>query len=138
MPVKLLTEQHLELLSLSGGCTGCVYTFQNATLLEITCIDSNESLAISSMSFVKFEIRSRQTCIMTSMRTAILIQTFICSFSLIVLPFDCRRTEYSFRKCSSSYSVTLKRGKIFVTHGFKRNVWNAAQKACVCYLFPTY
>ena len=32
MTVKLLTEQHLEFLSLKGG-----YTCQNATLLEITC-----------------------------------------------------------------------------------------------------
>ena len=31
--VKLLTEHHLEFLSLKGGCTG--YTCQNATLLEI-------------------------------------------------------------------------------------------------------
>ena len=32
MSVKLLTEQCLEFLSLKGG-----YTYQNATLLEITC-----------------------------------------------------------------------------------------------------
>ena len=32
MNVMLLTEHHLEFLSLKGGCT-C----QNATLLEITC-----------------------------------------------------------------------------------------------------
>ena len=32
MSVKLLTEHHLEFLSLKGGCT-C----QNATLLDITC-----------------------------------------------------------------------------------------------------
>ena len=34
MTVKLLTEHHLEVLSLKRGC---VYTCQNATLLEITC-----------------------------------------------------------------------------------------------------
>ena len=34
MRVKLLTEHLLEVLSLKGGC---VYTCQNATLLEITC-----------------------------------------------------------------------------------------------------
>ena len=36
----LLTEHHLEFLSLIGGCTGSseyVYSCQNATLLEITC-----------------------------------------------------------------------------------------------------
>ena len=33
MNVKLLTKQHLEFLSLKGGCT---YTCKNATLLEIT------------------------------------------------------------------------------------------------------
>ena len=39
MTVKLLTEPHLEFLSLKGVCTGSswVYTWQNATLLEITC-----------------------------------------------------------------------------------------------------
>ena len=40
MTVKLLTENHLEFLSLKGGCTGSfvwVYTCQNATLLEIIC-----------------------------------------------------------------------------------------------------
>ena len=34
MNVKLLTEYHLEFLSLGGGCTGS--SCQNATLLEIT------------------------------------------------------------------------------------------------------
>ena len=34
MIVKLLTEHHLEFLSLIEGCKG---TCQNATLLEITC-----------------------------------------------------------------------------------------------------
>ena len=38
MIVKLLTEHHLEFLSLKGGCRGSSeYTCQNATLLEITC-----------------------------------------------------------------------------------------------------
>ena len=38
MIVKLLTEHRLEFLSLKGGCTGSSdYTYQNATLLEITC-----------------------------------------------------------------------------------------------------
>ena len=42
MIVKLLTEQHLEFLSLNGGCRlARVYTCQNATLLEITCRSSN-------------------------------------------------------------------------------------------------
>ena len=37
MTVKLLTEHHLEFLSL-GGCTGpSESTCQNATLFEITC-----------------------------------------------------------------------------------------------------
>ena len=38
MLVKLLTEHHLEFLSLKGGCG---YTCQNATLLEITMINGN-------------------------------------------------------------------------------------------------
>ena len=37
MTVKLLIEQHLVFLCLIVGCTGSVYTCQNATLLEITC-----------------------------------------------------------------------------------------------------
>ena len=42
MIVKLLTEQHLEFLSLKGGCTGSFeYSCQNAILLEITCCGSN-------------------------------------------------------------------------------------------------
>ena len=42
MSVKLLTEHHLEFLSLKGGDTGSSeYTCQNATLLEITCHGSN-------------------------------------------------------------------------------------------------
>ena len=37
MIIKLLTEQHLVFLSLTGGYTGCsVYTCQNVTFLEIT------------------------------------------------------------------------------------------------------
>ena len=41
MIVKLLTEHHLECLSLKGGYRGSsgVYTFQNATLVEISCTD---------------------------------------------------------------------------------------------------
>ena len=39
MSVKLLTEHHLEFLSLKGGCTGSSEStlVKNATLLEITC-----------------------------------------------------------------------------------------------------
>ena len=38
MSIKLLTERHLEFLSLKGGCTGSSdFTCQNTTLLEITC-----------------------------------------------------------------------------------------------------
>ena len=39
MSVKLLTEDHLEFLSLKVGCTGPSEStvFKNATLLEITC-----------------------------------------------------------------------------------------------------
>ena len=36
MIVKLLTEHHLEFLSLKDGCRGS-YTCQNATLLETSC-----------------------------------------------------------------------------------------------------
>ena len=41
MIVKLLTEHHLEFLSLTGGCTG---SSESATLLEITCRGSIFSL----------------------------------------------------------------------------------------------
>ena len=38
MILRLLTEHHLEFLSLKEGCKGSPeYTCQNATLLEITC-----------------------------------------------------------------------------------------------------
>ena len=38
MIVKLLTEYHLEFLSLKGGCRdSSEFTRQNATLLEISC-----------------------------------------------------------------------------------------------------
>ena len=38
MTLKLLTEHHLEFLSLKGGCTGSSgSTPQSAALLEITC-----------------------------------------------------------------------------------------------------
>ena len=40
MTVKLLTEHHLEFQSLKGGCTGSsesTQSWQNATLLEISC-----------------------------------------------------------------------------------------------------
>ena len=40
MIVKLLTEHHLEFLSLKGGCIG---SSENATLLEITCFGSRTS-----------------------------------------------------------------------------------------------
>ena len=40
MIVKLLTEHHLEFLSLKGGCRG---SSENATLLEITCTGSRTS-----------------------------------------------------------------------------------------------
>ena len=48
MIVKLLTEHHLEFLSLKGGCMDLsrVYTCQNATLLEISCTGSNIILYI--------------------------------------------------------------------------------------------
>ena len=43
MIFKLLTEYHLEFLSLKGGCTGLPVSLQMsnyATLLEITCSGS--------------------------------------------------------------------------------------------------
>ena len=41
MSVKLLTEHHLEFLSLKRGCTGSSdSTYVNMTLLEITCHSS--------------------------------------------------------------------------------------------------
>ena len=42
MSVKLLTDHHLEFLSLKGGSTGSSESCQNATLLEITCRGSLE------------------------------------------------------------------------------------------------
>ena len=48
MTLKLLTEHHLEFLSLKGGCRGSSEsTRQNATLLEITCHGSYDFLATS-------------------------------------------------------------------------------------------
>ena len=44
MTVKLLTEHHLEFLSLKGGCTGLSESTLD-TLLEITCRDSYNSMA---------------------------------------------------------------------------------------------
>ena len=43
MSVQLLTEHHLEFLSLKGGCTGSSEStlVKNATLLEIECRGSN-------------------------------------------------------------------------------------------------
>ena len=43
MIVKLLTEHHLEFLSLKGGCRGSpgVYLCQNVKLLDISCCGSN-------------------------------------------------------------------------------------------------
>ena len=41
MIVKLLTEHHLEFLSLKGGCRGSSEsTHQNAIFLEISCTGS--------------------------------------------------------------------------------------------------
>ena len=41
MIVKLLTEHHLEFLSLKGGFRGSSEARQNATLLKSSCTDSN-------------------------------------------------------------------------------------------------
>ena len=45
MIVKLLTEHHLEFLTLKGGCR--VYTCQNVKLLEISCRGSDTMLLFS-------------------------------------------------------------------------------------------
>ena len=52
--IKLLTERHLEFLSLKGGCTGSSESILNATLLEITCrgsciLDNVCKIGISSI-----------------------------------------------------------------------------------------
>ena len=53
MTVKLLTEHHLEFLSLKGGCTGSSEsTHVNATLLEITCHGSVFSYLDQNMLWV--------------------------------------------------------------------------------------
>ena len=51
MSVKLLTEHHLEFLSLTGGCTGSSEStlVKNATLLEIKCHDSFSMSLISGI-----------------------------------------------------------------------------------------
>ena len=57
---NLLTEQHLDFLSLTGGCPYSVpslirvYTCQNATLLEITCCGSciNQAIHVQLMNDV--------------------------------------------------------------------------------------
>ena len=52
MIVKLLTEQHLEYLSLRGGCRGSSESThassesQNGTLLEISCAVNNNFFSI--------------------------------------------------------------------------------------------
>ena len=58
MIVKLLTEHHLEFLSLKGGCRGQLDTCQNATLLEISCTGSiNFSFVQINTSFAISEAR---------------------------------------------------------------------------------
>ena len=47
MSVKLLTEHHLEFLSLKGGCTG----LSEATMLEITCCGSVEESSTCHQGF---------------------------------------------------------------------------------------
>ena len=51
MIVKLLTEHHFEFLSLKGGFTGSSEStlVKKATLLEITCLGS-----FNSVGFMKF------------------------------------------------------------------------------------
>ena len=48
MSVKLLTEHHLEFISLKGGCTGLfestLVKIPHCSMLEITCHGSNEIL----------------------------------------------------------------------------------------------
>ena len=53
MNIKLLTEQHLEFLSLNGDCTG-VYTCQNVTLLEIICHGSIIMIITFAVYITKF------------------------------------------------------------------------------------
>ena len=57
MIVKLLTEHHLEFLSLRGGCRGSSEsnTCQNATLLEITCHGSNGFNDTSNENYTCFD-----------------------------------------------------------------------------------
>ena len=54
MTVKLLTENHLEFLSLKGGCTGSSESTQcqNVKLLEISCTGSNENCISMKILFV--------------------------------------------------------------------------------------
>ena len=56
MTVKLLTEHHLEFLSLKGDCIGSpesIIKCQNATLLEITCHVSQYSFSQNGEYFSK-------------------------------------------------------------------------------------
>ena len=54
MTIKLLTEHHLEFLSLKGGCTGSSVStiYQNVKLLEIKCHGS-----------IIIEIMNRASCL---------------------------------------------------------------------------
>ena len=57
MIVKLLTEHHLESLSVKGGCRD---SCQNATLLEISCIGSYDTNDHDDVDFVIDEIWAQQ------------------------------------------------------------------------------
>ena len=54
MNAKLLTEHHLEFVSLKGGCTS-----QNATLLKITCHGSNFVVGFHNNGILSFSLLYR-------------------------------------------------------------------------------
>ena len=64
MIVKLLTEHHLEFLSLKGGCRGS-YTCQNATLLETSCtrLIKYDLPLVSRNNVFTDSLKPYQTCI---------------------------------------------------------------------------
>ena len=67
MSVKLLTEHHLEFISLKGGCTG---SSESTLVLEITC---HCSVVFEMMQFNYFEDDFRQCHLLSSADNSYLI-----------------------------------------------------------------
>ena len=61
MIVKLLTEHHLEFLSLKGGSRGSSESTQNVKLLEISCHGSNDVFDFTDNAVKAIFFRSKPT-----------------------------------------------------------------------------